>query len=94
MIEFDDKNISWTKKHKIRIPYINEKGLNSYYVPDFLIIENIVETKGYIKENDLLKVSAGIEYLLAVLWRVRPLTPILRKCFDLSFIPKTFHIFT
>lgn len=66
MIEYDDKNIIWTKKHKIRIPYINEKRLNSYYVPDFLIKENnkksLVETKGYIKENDLLKINAGIEY--------------------------------
>jgi len=66
MIEFDEKNITWTKKHRIRIPYINEKGFNSYYVPDFLIIENnnksLVETKGYMKENDLLKVYAGIEY--------------------------------
>lgn len=66
MLEFDSKDIYWTKKHKIRISYINENGLNSYYVPDFLIDDNynksIVETKGWIKENDLLKIKAGIEF--------------------------------
>jgi len=66
MIEFEENCIIWTKKHKIRIPYINEKGLNTFYVPDFFIeinnIKSIVETKGYIKENDILKVKAGIDY--------------------------------
>lgn len=64
---FDDNNFVWTKRHGIRIPYINEKGLNSYYVPDFKIVDNlgviiIEEVKGWIKENDVLKALAGIEY--------------------------------
>ena len=66
MIEFDNRNIIWTKKHKIRISYINKNGLKTYYIPDFFIEENnkksLVETKGYLKENDLLKAHAGIEY--------------------------------
>ena len=63
---FDDNNIIWTKKHGIRIPYVNEKGLNTYYVPDFKIIEDnkiiIEEVKGWIKKNDILKAYVGIEY--------------------------------
>jgi hypothetical protein len=63
---FDDNNITWTKKHGIRIPYINEKGLNTYYVPDFKIVEDnniiIEEVKGWIKKNDILKAYVGIEY--------------------------------
>jgi hypothetical protein len=63
---FDENDIIWTKKHGIRIPYVNEKGLNTYYVPDFRIIENdkiiIEEVKGWIKKNDKLKAEVGIEY--------------------------------
>lgn len=63
---FDENDIIWTKKHGIKIPYINEKEQNTYYVPDFKIIENnkiiIEEIKGWIKENDKLKAIAGIEY--------------------------------
>lgn len=63
---FDDNNLIWTKKHGIQIPYVNNKGLNTYYIPDFKIIENnkiiIEEVKGWIKENDKLKAMAGIKY--------------------------------
>lgn len=63
---FDENNIEWTKKHGIRIPYINNKGLNTYYVPDFEVKENnkiiIEEVKGWIKENDRLKAIIGINY--------------------------------
>lgn len=60
----DSKNLIWTKKHGIKIPYINIKGINSYYVPDFLIDKNIiVETKGYFKgKRDLLKIPAALGY--------------------------------
>jgi hypothetical protein len=66
MIEYDEIDIKWTKKHKIRIPYINENNLNTFYVPDFIIELDgqycLVETKGYLKSNDILKAQAGKEY--------------------------------
>jgi hypothetical protein len=66
MIEYDTKNIIWTKKHKIRISFLNKDGLNSFYVPDFLIdnngIKSLVEIKGWIKDNDILKANAGIQW--------------------------------
>ena len=63
----DDSNIiAWTKKHKIKIPYLlNNK--NRYYVPDFYIIYNeciiIEEVKGY-EENKKknLKINALKKY--------------------------------
>ena len=52
MVEYDDKKLNWTKKHGIKIPFIKENGLNSFYVPDFLIIIDgfnvLVETKGWV----------------------------------------------
>lgn len=66
MTEYDDKNIIWTKKHKIRIPYLNKDGINSFYVPDFLIddngIKSLIEIKGWIKNSDILKANAGIQW--------------------------------
>ena len=61
-----DNNIEWTKKHGIKIPYVNINGLNTFYVPDFLIkIDNIKiidEVKGWIKEGDILKAQCCIEF--------------------------------
>lgn len=66
MIFLDENNYIWAKKHGIKIPYVNQKGQNSYYVPDFKIINKnqitIEEVKGWIKENDVLKAKAGIQY--------------------------------
>lgn len=63
---YENNNIKWTKKHKIRIPYINSKGLNTYYVPDFYILLNdniiIEEIKGWIKGDDVLKCEAAKQY--------------------------------
>jgi hypothetical protein len=61
---YDSLGIEWTKKHHIRIPYINSKGLNTFYVPDFLLIkENIIEeTKGWLNSSVELKSRAAIEY--------------------------------
>lgn len=65
---YDNNDIIWTKKHGIRIPYVNEKGNNSYYVPDFLINEDgvisIEEIKGWIKKSDVLKAKSAIEYCM------------------------------
>lgn len=64
MTQYDNDNINWTKKHKIRIPYINSNNLNSHYVPDFLIEVNnekiLVETKGWVKDDDILKAKEAI----------------------------------
>jgi hypothetical protein len=62
---FESLDIKWTKKHKITIPYINEEGISSYYIPDFLV-ENriIIETKGWIKEVEILKTTAAKQYCI------------------------------
>lgn len=66
MVQYNTDDIIWTKKHGIRIPYINENGLSSFYVPDFLIEINnnkiIIETKGYVKKSDILKAESCIEW--------------------------------
>ena len=63
MKQLDDSGINWTKKHGIRIPYVNKKGIKTYYVPDFLVgCNSIQEIKGWIKENDEFKANLGIEY--------------------------------
>lgn len=50
MLDIDDNVISWTKRHKIRIPYILN-GVQKNYVPDFVINNSIIEElKGYEEE--------------------------------------------
>lgn len=52
MNRLEESGIQWTKRHGIKIPYININGINSYYVPDFLLDNKIIEEiKGYIVEN-------------------------------------------
>jgi hypothetical protein len=67
MVFFEKKGYFWTKKHKIRISYVNDKGIKTYYIPDFKIIDEnnkiiIEEVKGWIKKNDIIKAKIGIEY--------------------------------
>jgi len=60
---YDENRISWTKKHKIRIPYISENGLKTYYVPDFFVNGNTIEEiKGWIKSVDIKKATVAIEF--------------------------------
>lgn len=60
---YDKNDLIWTKKHKIRIPYINENGINTYYVPDFLINNNIIEeVKGWLKKDDIIKAKIAKKY--------------------------------
>lgn len=63
---YENNNIQWTKRHGIRIPYVNNLGINTYYVPDFLIAKNgvksIEEIKGWIKDRDKIKAVIAIEY--------------------------------
>lgn len=65
MEELEDGNYTWTKKHKIRIPYINNKGRETFYIPDFLIDNMIIEEiKGWNRPNTILKVAAALKYCL------------------------------
>lgn len=72
---YEDNNIQWTKKHCIRIPYINDDSVSTYYVPDFLIVENgkqiIEEIKGWMKNKDTVKAKIAIDYCKARGWSYR-----------------------
>lgn len=60
---YDDNDVKWTKKHKIRIPYTNTSGQKTYYVPDFFINENTIEEiKGWVKDADIQKAKIAIEF--------------------------------
>ena len=63
---YESHGLTWTKKHGIRIPYVSSKGVQTFYVPDFLLeIDGkliLEEMKGWIKEADKLKAAAAIEY--------------------------------
>ena len=68
MKQLDGLGLYWTKKHGIRIEYIDYFGKRRKYIPDFLINDCIVEE---VKPEKLLKcekfyiplkINAGIEY--------------------------------
>jgi len=63
---FDLQNVKWTKKHKIRIPYTNEKGIKTFYVPDFLVERDgkfsVEEVKGWMQESVKTKAYVAIEW--------------------------------
>lgn len=61
-LEKDGNVKKWTKNHGLRIPYRNDIGKVSYYLPDFLVelqdgIKEIREIKGghLLKTKDTLK---------------------------------------
>ena len=63
MEEYDKLKIKWTKKHKIRIPYISSNGIKPYYVPDFFVNENTIEEiKGWIKDADIIKAKIAVDF--------------------------------
>lgn len=68
MKQLDNLNIKWTKKHGIRIPYVDPVGNTRNYVPDFLVGSNIIEEvkpSNLVKskvDNNNLKYDAAIEY--------------------------------
>lgn len=72
---YDDNNINWTKKHKIKINYIDVNGNKRYYIPDFKIFIDdkiiIEEIKGFIKENDIEKSLAAINFCKNLKWSYR-----------------------
>jgi len=66
MMQLDELGCSWSKHHKIRIPYIDETGINRNYAPDILVDNYFLEE---IKPDGLLqysrnqlKITAGYEY--------------------------------
>jgi len=67
--KYDKMGKKWTKKHGIRIPYINDKGINTYYIPDFLVNDDTLEeVKGWIKDGDELKAKMAIKYCKSRGW--------------------------
>lgn len=67
MIEYDARGVQWTKKHKLRIPYVNEAGLKTYYVPDFLVNGNrIEEVKGWLSQDAIIKAKLAIQYCKSI----------------------------
>jgi hypothetical protein len=59
---YESINVVWTKKHGIRIPYINNE-LHTYYIPDFLVDNKFLdEVKGWIKPIDKIKATVAKEY--------------------------------
>lgn len=62
MQQLDSMGVTWTKKHKIRIPYIYNK-IKTYYVPDFLINNTIIEeVKGWMTKEVKLKAKAAKKF--------------------------------
>lgn len=69
MIQLDkDDNVkSWIKqRHGIKIPYVVDRDVHNY-IPDFFIVMNdgtiiIEETKGYVKQEDLIKKQFAEQY--------------------------------
>ena len=66
MEQLNEQNVSWTKKHKIKIKYIDKNGIFRYYIPDFLInnvvVEEIKPSRMLNEDNNPLKFEAGKEY--------------------------------
>ena len=66
MLQLDDSKALWTKKHKIRIPYLDGEGVIRNYVPDILVedrfLEEIKPTALLEYQFNKLKIDAGIRY--------------------------------
>jgi hypothetical protein len=66
MKKYDEEGVSWTKRHGIRIPYVSDNGMPTYYVPDFLItdggVPTLVEVKGWMSPSVRVKALAAISY--------------------------------
>lgn len=65
-LDSDNKVKCWTKRHKIKVPYMLD-GIKKYTTPDFLIelIDNtkvIEEIKGWVSKKELIKKEALKKY--------------------------------
>ena len=52
MKQLDDLKLKWTKKHGIKIEYVDKNGILRKYIPDFLIENKILEE---VKPYNMLK---------------------------------------
>ena len=66
MERYEQEGVLWTKRHRMRIPYVNKDGLQTYYVPDFLVTRNgvrsVEEVKGWMDESVKIKALYAIRY--------------------------------
>ena len=66
MQEYDRLGVKWTKKHGIRIPYVDEHGRPTFYVPDFLVedgpVKSLVEVKGWMRASVVTKAKVAIDF--------------------------------
>ena len=65
-LDSDNKVKCWTKRHKIKVPYMLD-GIKNYTTPDFLIELNddtkvIEEVKGWVNKKELVKKEALEKY--------------------------------
>ena len=65
-LDLDNEIKSWTKRHKIKVPYMID-GIQKYTTPDFLIVLNdntktIEEVKGWVSKKELIKREALKKY--------------------------------
>jgi len=87
-VYLDENQINW-RRNKERFPYINEQDKQSFYTPDFYIVDHdlYIEVKGYETEKDRCKWK-GFTKKLAVLKAEEvkmvkqkiPLETVLTKC--------------
>jgi len=68
MRQLDTAGIKWTKKHGIRIPYVDAIGNTRNYVPDFLVENKFIEEVkpsnlvNSVFDNNILKHAAAEEF--------------------------------
>jgi len=66
MIELEEQDLQWTKKHGIKIPYYY-KNLDRLYIPDFLIGNILEEVKPYVllqSHGNKEKIEAAREWCI------------------------------
>jgi len=97
-IYLDEKNINW-KRNKKRFSYINGHNSQSFYTPDFYLVDyNIyIEVKGYETEKDRCKWSCFTEKLIVFkrneIKKIKekiPFEEVLRECKTINLISNPF----
>ena len=81
-----DYNI-YIEREPIRLEYINSKGKKSYYFPDFMINNQIIEIKGpqFLDENGNLKNKEKQQCMKennVFLWTIKDVQPYLDYCIN------------
>lgn len=57
MIQLDESDLSWTKKHKIRIPYKWSDQSDHNYIPDFLVDHKYIEE---VKPETMMHIDLNV----------------------------------